>query len=100
MDIEKKKQELCLSCLECCKSLVIPFDYNRLSKEDIEFYKIRGIDFITTYKSSYMILNNFPCPYLTKNGCSIYNSRPKVCNDYDGREDYFLKDECEWNKLR
>lgn len=97
MGIEKK-QHLCLTCLECCKNLAIPFDYHKLSEDEIKFYKMRGIEFITTNKSPYMIFN-LPCSMLTDKGCSIYKDRPKICREYDGREVPFMKYKCKWCEL-
>jgi len=93
-----EKQKLCLSCLECCKTLATPFDYYRLSDEDIKFYKMRGAQFFTTNKGPFMVLN-FSCPHLTENGCSIYEERPRICKEYDGREIPFMKGKCKWYEL-
>ena len=98
MDIDKKKQELCLNCMECCKTLAIPFDYHKLSEDDIKFYRMRGAEFVTTNKGPYMILD-LSCPHLTEEGCGIYGDRPKICKDYDGREVPFMRYRYKWFEL-
>lgn len=95
---DRKKQELCLSCRECCKNLVIPFDYHKYPEDDIKFYRMRGAEFITTNKGPYMILD-LGCPYLTDSGCGIYKDRPKICREYDGRDIPFMKHKCKWFEL-
>ena len=99
MDIEKRKQELCLSCLECCRTLAIPFDHYSLDEDDIKFYKMRGVELLTITQGPYLLVPSV-CPHLTENGCDIYKDRPKICKDYDGREVPFMKYKCKWRELK
>jgi len=93
-----EKQKLCLSCMECCKTIAIPFDYFKLSDEDFKFYKLRGAKFVTIEQGPFMILD-LPCPHLTSEGCSIYKERLRICREYDGRKVPFMKDKCKWYEL-
>ena len=90
-----KKKKLCLKCQACCKVLYIPTSFPR--KEDLEFYKARGVTFGNIKGVLHAIIPSV-CPQLTKEGCSIYDKRPEACMYYDGRKDPLLKDICLWKK--
>lgn len=82
---------VCIKCQRCCKEIAI---YSMWQKQDdniesvIEFYNARG--FQTYFENGYLTIShqNFPCPNLTKQGCKIYSKRPKVCREYNGKEDF------------
>ena len=84
--------------MECCKTLAIPFEYYKFSTDDLNFYMMRGAEFVTTDKGPFMILN-LSCPNLTEKGCGIYGDRPRICKDYDGREVPFMRYRCKWFEL-
>lgn len=103
-ELEKRKSELCLSCMECCKWL--RFDCMAKDKRQAtlmaEFYKTRGCDVkLNKISQMYTVIVNVPvkCPYLTEKGCSIYENRPNACRNYDGRKDVMIADKCKWNEL-
>jgi Fe-S-cluster containining protein len=39
------------------------------------------------------------CPNLTTFGCKIYDARPGLCREYDGRLDPLMKKRCKLSKL-
>lgn len=99
-DVSRKRQELCLQCLECCKVLGVPSIYNPEYTQMLEFYKRRGCEIVTSegQKSFPIIVIPFPCPELTPFGCRVYNERPLWCALYDGRRDPAIRDKCLWSK--
>lgn len=91
----EQKSDLCVKCQACCKCIGIytayPYDV-----ATAEFYTIRGFKVID--KNGYVFLHmDLPCPKLTENGCSIYENRPAVCAEFDGRIHY--DGPCAWNDL-
>ena len=93
---DKKKSKLCLQCLECCKVIAIPVEH--VSPETIELYVARGCWLAPLSGGRYGIVIPFPCPHLTPEGCDMYNNRPQVCKDYDGKKDPLMADKCLWIK--
>jgi Fe-S-cluster containining protein len=97
------KQKLCLSCQRCCKTVHIITPYAPDNQDIIEFYTIRGfkvyqVPIDAERKEIRLMLSiEHPCPFLTPAGCAIYGKRPKVCRDYDGRQDPFVN--CAWKEL-
>ena len=96
-----KKQELCLQCMKCCKSVKIHTAYTDQDADAIYFFKVRG------FKVSFMEHNNqtilmveadYPCPHLSENGCGIYATRPNACRVFDGEAE--LGTECAWSTLK
>jgi Fe-S-cluster containining protein len=95
---DEHKQQLCLSCLKCCKVIGVPISSYYASIPQVhEFYTTRG-GRVVPYKDFTLIVFPFPCPHLTEQGCSIYQSRPNACRAYDGTKDPIMKDECLWGK--
>jgi len=42
----------------------------------------------------------YQCPELMPlHGCLIYEDRPLVCKQYDGRKDLIMKGVCKWEEL-
>jgi len=80
--------KICLRCLKCCITLVIPT--NTLTPD---FYRTRGIKIITMPNTSgnqdYAVMEH-PCQHLTLEGCKIYDTRPDYCRHYLGVTDPFL----------
>jgi len=97
-DIEKKKSELCMSCLECCKWIIFTVPY---SVNAFQYYMARGCRVMDVGRSRYIqVLVPSICPQLNEIfGCAIYENRPEACRLYDGRKDPFLKDICKWSEL-
>ena len=100
--LEEQKQQACLKCFKCCKEFAValhPINFT-VEVRDIntEFFKARGFSLVKDLKNNttYLEIPNYPCPHLTETGCDIYETRPKVCRDYDGRKDF---NDCEWHKL-
>jgi Fe-S-cluster containining protein len=94
------KQQLCITCRRCCKSLGMYLDpENYVSpKEDVAgFYAARGFEVYEHGELFLLIHPDFPCPNLTEKGCKIYNKRPNICKEYSGIED--LGEECLWSSL-
>ena len=74
----------CRVCRNCCKTIV-PV----LTHEDIErISNALGLT-IEEFRNEHLkesegewIVNSKPCQFLTPDGCSIYESRPKACREY------------------
>lgn len=97
---EKRKSELCLSCLECCKYLTFALPSDVWGSRLQTFYYARGCKIWPTGNVVRMLVPSV-CQHLNlSSGCGVYEDRPIVCREYDGRGDVFLKDTCKWNKLR
>lgn len=82
--------EICIKCQKCCKEVDVPTYAHKTSTEIDKikaFYEARGF---TTYFDMYGFLHvelYYPCPHITEKGCDIYENRPEVCRNYDGRRD-------------
>jgi hypothetical protein len=80
------RQINCLDCANCCKNLgprIVDRDIERISK----FLKLKKEMFKKTYlkidEDGDFIFQNMPCPFLLPdNYCSIYEVRPKACQEY------------------
>ena len=97
---EERKSELCLECLECCKSLTFMFGSEKrdaVSKMTMEFYATRGC---TVHNIEEMFFVEVPnkCPHLSAFGCAIYAERPMACRLYDGRKHPVIRQRCLWMK--
>jgi len=93
---EKKKQRLCLQCMECCKNLTVPIE--SICQEAIEFYAARNCRITPILGGRQGVVIPFPCPHVTPEGCDIYDERPIACKQYDGTKDPLMKDKCLWIK--
>jgi uncharacterized protein len=77
----------CLTCGNCCKSTSPIFtekDIQRIAK----YVKMKEHLFISTYlerdPEDFYVLKTAPCTFLDLNDnmCTIYDVRPKACNEY------------------
>jgi len=93
----KQKNNVCLSCLECCKNISLPMNYKgKVNHHHYEeFAKTRNIKLVKVKDDKIYFLIPYPCPYLTDEGCSVYEDRPSICRMYNGRFDPALEDTCE-----
>lgn len=80
---KEELSKLCVKCQACCKEVAIHSQYP-YTQAVAEFYEARGF---RVYNESGMavIHLDYPCPKLTPLGCSIYETRPEVCKEFDGR---------------
>lgn len=91
-----KKSELCIKCQACCKEVGIHTPYLYTDVVTAEFYTARG--FRVTDNDGYIFLHlSMSCPHLTPAGCDIYENRPAVCIEFDGRIHY--DGHCAWSEL-
>lgn len=94
-----EKQQLCLQCLACCKSLLFKVS---AARESLEFYRARGIRILhpsnLTGNFFYVEVPHV-CKHLTSKGCAVYDNRPESCRVYDGRTNVLTKDICLWSRL-
>jgi Fe-S-cluster containining protein len=88
----------CGNCRTCCEELFI-----KVSKEDIESWKEKNrYDIVLcvenwSYLGAFLIRNekNGWCIFLdSKNGCEIYDLRPKVCRDFPKSKAHAAKVGC------
>ena len=86
-----EEEQICIECQECCKTLAVP--YYTADNDTIEFYSIRGCERVINDQGAYLLIP-FSCPHLIEDGCDIYEDRPEVCREYDGRKVLFMKDKC------
>lgn len=81
----------CTGCTECCNWLtfIVQFLPEGFDK-GTDLYSTRGCQ-LQTLSGEVAITVPTTCQHLTPEGCSIHNSKPKACKDYDCRRDPFLK---------
>jgi len=77
-------EDLCRHCAKCC-TVYIPIE---LDERTLEFYRNTGLDIeIDPQHPNIGIINAGACQHLncTDNlySCDIYNTRPKLCKDYN-----------------
>ena len=81
------KRTDCLTCGNCCKTTSPIFtekDIQRIAK----YVKMKEHQFIETYlerdQDDFYVLKTAPCSFLDLNDnmCTIYDVRPKACNEY------------------
>jgi len=83
----------CKRCGWCCRNIVISISYSDIIRWFNEGNNdvLREISFINNYPKKntggfYIAKTTFnpkqPCPFLEKNECSIYDTRPICCRDY------------------
>ncbi|HCE53712.1 MAG: Fe-S-oxidoreductase [Lutibacter sp. BRH_c52] len=81
------KRTDCLTCGNCCKTTSPIFtekDIQRIAK----YVNMKEYQFITAYlerdQDDFYVLKTSPCSFLDLNDnmCSIYDVRPKACNEY------------------
>lgn len=76
----------CLECANCCKThspIILQKDIERISKH----LNIKQNEFVSKYllfdEDGDWVFHTVPCPFLqTDNKCSIYEVRPKACQEY------------------
>jgi hypothetical protein len=87
LHISEFKRTDCLTCGNCCKTTSPIFtekDIHRIAK----YVKMKEHLFISTYLDrdidDFYVLKTAPCSFLDLNDnmCTIYDVRPKACNDY------------------
>lgn len=68
----------CNGCTDCCTVALT------LTRK--EFYKLKDKitkEIINKYeKEMKQGIYNLKCPFVTNNGCSIYDERPRICKEY------------------
>ncbi len=74
----------CIACSNCCATIV-PL----VEDDEIEVISTKLELTAAEFKSQYLtitnegfVINNKPCPFLTADGCSIYDCRPANCREY------------------
>lgn len=99
MTLEEVKQKLCLDCMECCKTMIIPTLYSVVNdKMSLDLFEMRGIKVNYGNFGPTLVLPS-PCQYIGEEGCHIYNDRPDVCRNYDGRRVDEMQDICQWHRI-
>ena len=103
-DAEFEKTD-CLDCANCCKTTSPIFtdkDISRISKH----FRIKEQRFIETYlavdSDNFFVLKSAPCTFLADdNTCSIYNVRPKACQEFPhtNRRDFHKISELTLNNI-
>ena len=66
---------MCNNCGECCQYVMIRID---TEKTNIEWLKLHGIEVDVD-----MAKINLPCSALKNNKCTIYESRPDICRNFN-----------------
>lgn len=88
-------EAICVECQECCKWLTFVLDVPDVAYFT-EVYEARGCKVTKDKVGDNRIIVMVPqvCQHLGKLGCAIYETRPRFCRAYDGREDYFMYEIC------
>ncbi|HYL99320.1 MAG TPA: YkgJ family cysteine cluster protein, partial [Blastocatellia bacterium] len=106
----KRKSELCLVCGKCCMAMTFyGGEVDDDARDEIKWMELHGlrIDYaekrvsptVTTLEYYFTIPKR--CDVLQENDgkftCGVYETRPQMCRDYDGRmEGPFGVAECLW----
>lgn len=95
---DPRRHELCMGCMNCCKYMA--FQTFNPTKEQLHFYQTRGFEVVDEGRGWKALKFMAPCPHLdAEQGCLIYENRPQLCRDFDGRNTNTLKGECAWETL-
>lgn len=96
----ERKSELCLTCGNCCKQMLVHFpaprDFSRWGSV-FRWMEARGVKRAPQYDTPYAFggVIDMPCPHLQPdNRCGIYETRPTVCREFDGLRDW--DGDCAW----
>jgi Fe-S-cluster containining protein len=95
---DEEKSALCLQCHKCCMQLPMSLKYepdSQMFKEISEFFIAHGCT-ATVIAGTFVLSVPHVCQHLTEKGCAIYENRPQVCRNYDGRRDPRLHMDCLW----
>lgn len=92
-------EELCLSCGECCRALILyaPRPGFLLEPQAEAWMAARGLTVLERLKGWYRVSLQAPCPHLAPGEpwkCDIYETRPEACRTFDGRTEPSLN--CPW----
>lgn len=74
----------CIACSNCCKAIAPIVKGNEIKVISAQL-KLTPAEFKSKYlikTNEGFIINKKPCPFLTENGCSIYEHRPGNCREY------------------
>jgi Fe-S-cluster containining protein len=101
-----KNSIICVKCNECCKWMTFTLrpETKRLMDKYTEFYKARsckvkqavgGADGNPAYVLTVMV--PYMCGHLNlvTGMCDVYDRRPQLCREYDGRWDPDMQDICQ-----
>jgi len=96
----KRKSELCLQCGKCCMSMTFyGGEVDDEARDEIRWMELHGlkIDYVERKVNASHTLNEYyfsipkRCDALQevdgKFTCGVYETRPQMCRDYDGRMD-------------
>jgi Fe-S-cluster containining protein len=93
---------VCIKCHECCKwmTFIISVDSEQQMAKYSEFYRRRGCRVVWYSLNMQLgIMVPYTCPELRvaagKGFCAIYDKRPQLCRDYDGRWDPHMRERCQ-----
>jgi Fe-S-cluster containining protein len=89
-------QQICIECQECCKWMT--FILVKPSQQLLHIYRVRDCKIKVINGNTHIMVKSV-CPHLTQEGCDIYDKRPQICREYDGRYDPAMKYICklpEW----
>lgn len=93
-----KNNIICVKCNECCKWMTFTISPESKSAMDkfTEFYKARGCK-VKMGTDSLVVMVPYMCANLNliTGYCDIYNRRPQLCREYDGRWDPHMADKCQ-----
>ena len=88
-------------CTACCRWMTFTLSTNgdsHLAAKYVQFYKARGCKVRVLSTDNIAVMVPFVCPSMDEKGCTIYEDRPLLCREYDGRYDPFLADQCKLPK--
>ena len=75
----------CTTCARCCKDAYVVVDTGDIARLAKALGKKRSefrAEYIGKNEDGDTCLNRRPCPFLKKNMCTIYESRPDCCREY------------------
>ena len=108
----KRKSELCLVCGKCCMAMTFfGGDVDAEARDEIHWMELHGMkidyvqkrgrtEFYFTLPQRCNALQEIKTPAgVTNYVCGVYETRPQMCRDYDGRMDGpFGVSDCLWRQ--
>jgi len=90
-----------VGCTACCRWMTFVINTGtdaNLAAKYAQFYRARGCTVKVLTGATIAIMVPKACPHLIEDGCAIYDDRPLLCREYDGRYDPFMAAQCKLPK--
>lgn len=97
--------EICINCNECCRWMSFTLNPpNAVAEGELaHYYTLHGCKIVRVVGQQRMFVVMVPCicRQLGDDGrCAVYEERPDLCRNYDGRQDPLMRKYCRLPKAR